>query len=162
MSWVAAAIVAGGDWMPVGRFLLPAFVLFAISATGFPNVIDLAKRRFGDTKIVVFTRTIVFSLTALCLWFNYNAADESARRAQNTLASTIQELRFITMWANEAGVQSAGVVDIGYFGFHSPIEIFDFAGLTDSVIARSPGGAARALPLQSCRARAEAQARPFA
>lgn len=131
ISWVAAAILEGGDWMPLGRMLLPAFGLFALAAAGMfdpPRSGAPAWRRTAGAGVLL--ATLLAGAVAT------RTATDTARRSWDR-AVHFEEV--LADWVRRSGSRSVATVDIGRFGFLAPVSIVDLAGLTDAVIGRAPG-----------------------
>lgn len=128
LTWLAAPVLAGGDWMPHYRFFLPAVLLLILSAGGAASM-----RRF-------FVRLSVYGLgvVLLCLVFLQNVnMIHQARISYDALS--VRE-RTVAEWVSEQRIATIASVDIGMLGFYSSAYIVDVVGLTDPVVARSPGG----------------------
>jgi len=135
LAWMLAAVLEGGDWMPLGRFLTPALVLLALAATG---VVAPGKQRSRPFKWLVPVGLVVVVFTAgVMLWRSWGLA-ETAERSDSQHCRDAREL---ADWVARNGFASVALVDIGRMGFRAPgAEIFDLGGLTDKIIAAAPGG----------------------
>ena len=130
LTWIGAAILEGGDWMPGGRLLLPAFVMFALATGG------IATESRGSRWRKNLGWTLVIAAMSLQGAYSWRFA-QSGVEAFETYR---HEARVMSDWIVKSGARSVGLIDIGEIGFRSDLEIVDLAGLTDQVIGHSPGG----------------------
>jgi hypothetical protein len=137
LAWVVAVVLEGGDWMPLGRMLLCANVLFTLAAGGlFHHLVNNASRR----RISLHWKFLSVSLLLLLLGSNLYAVARENRYASTSIHTLVQDGRNVVKWLQKEKIQSVGLVDIGEIGFLSGINVFDFVGLTDPFIAHSGGG----------------------
>jgi arabinofuranosyltransferase len=125
-SWLLAAVLEGGDWMPLGRFALPAIASFAVAAAGCATLTPV-RARLG---YALLSAASVLSL------FATSARVETQQRQRRTL---YHEGRVMAAWLKRAQVRSLALMDIGEIGFMLDSEIVDLAGLTDEKIGHGPG-----------------------
>ncbi len=149
LSVAAYAVVVGGDWMPLWRFLTPfepfAFVLadvgFRAAAESSldapaPRQLNQTARRLRATSWVALAIGAVLAISQRV----------DARRAQLELLAADQHgwdtsAHPLAQWlkGNEPpGLLALG--DIGYIGWWTDFPILDILGLVDPVIAKLPGG----------------------
>lgn len=128
LAWLLAPVVAGGDWMPHQRFLLPAVLLLLLSAGGAFSSSPLWLRRSASV------------LGLLLLWPLLTGNLEMIRQARISHDHLSVRERTLAEWIKGQGIASVASVDIGVLGFRSDARIVDVVGLTDPVVARSPGG----------------------
>lgn len=119
----AAAALAGGDWMPAFRLVVP--VLPACIAVGSA----LASRTTLASSLV----RLGFGLGASGLLFS-----QLFPASRNVLAQR-QELA-VEGRALLLGAQRIATLDAGWVGAATGVHVVDVAGVTDEAIARLPGG----------------------
>ncbi len=140
VSWLLAAILEGGDWMPAGRFILPACTLFALASGPMLQVaLKHTPKSEGWHKPRILR--IVASLLLLATVASYGYTNlGNSKVAKATYDGIAKESRMLAQWVGASGAQSIAAVDIGQVGFRNPgAEIVDLGGLTDAFIAHSPG-----------------------
>lgn len=137
LTWIFAAVLEGGDWMPLGRMLLSANILFALAAGG---LFAHTAGNNAPTKTSLLRKFIAVPLLLLILASNISAIARQTVESRTTMYTLNIDAKDAIKWLQEEEVQSVGLVDIGEIGFRTGINIFDFAGLTDSYIAKAPGG----------------------
>jgi hypothetical protein len=129
LSWILAAVLEGGDWMPGGRMLLPAFTLFAMAAGGIARAGPLRAPR-----ALALWFCVLVTLGCHVAW-SWSFAGSGAE----ALDSYRGEARAVADWVKESGARSIALIDIGEVGYRTDLEIVDLAGLTDRRIGRAPG-----------------------
>jgi len=129
LAWIAAAWIEGGDWMRYGRFLLPAFGLLALAASG----VGTAK---AGSVVRWTTRTVVAVAVVVCACTAWRAGNE----AQSSERVLRHELQSMAHWIRRTGAASVATIDVGELGFDTDLHVVDLAGLTDRRIAAAPGG----------------------
>jgi len=123
---LCAVVLAGGDWMPGYRLLVPVLPLYAwLAAWGLVRAFA-RRRRLGLSCLVL--ALLVPAADLLTRVPELHAAGAS-QRAAASLAARLRE---------QASV--VALVDVGYLAYASDVEVVDLGGLTDAVIARSRGG----------------------
>ena len=132
-----AVAVAGGDWMPGHRLLVPAIPLFAVLvAAGFPGT---PRWRW---PALVPALLVPLAAAAVAL----PAAADAGRLRRSSGPRVAAAIR---------GRGPVALVDIGYLGWATGVEVVDLAGITDPTIARAPGGhLAKEIPVGYLDARA--------
>ena len=137
LFWTVISVLEGGDWMPHARFLLPALAFSALAAGG----IEAARTSSGalGRPTTPRLRFLYRSGLALVLAASVLQCLLTAWRVGRTEQRWRAELAALLSWTSASGAHSIGLVDIGRVGFYSRLEIFDFGGLVDPLIARSPG-----------------------
>ena len=122
---LVSVALAGGDWMPGFRLFAPVLPAYALVASG-----AVARRLpgwrgwallAGATAIPLASHAFVLPLA--------RDAGEAREEAGAELAD----------WLAAHGVRVA-LVDIGYLGWRSGLEVVDLGGITDPEVARAPGG----------------------
>ncbi len=131
MAWaliahLAAVAFAGGDWMPSFRLLAPALPIYAglLGAVAVGGSRPFSRLRFVCMVVAVFVSATDFALQLPRI----RATAEPRRVAGAQLAARLQRYSTVAM------------VDVGFLGWKSGVEVVDLAGLTDPVIARAKGG----------------------
>jgi hypothetical protein len=133
--WLAAAvlvhlcavILAGGDWMPGSRLLVPVAPLYALLvARGFARL-SLRHARWACAALAMTCSVPLLDLSSRIP----ELRDSGARRVTigRELAGFLQ-----------AHASSVALLDAGYLGYESGIEVVDLGGLTDPVVADLRGG----------------------
>lgn len=135
--WVvqtAGVVAEGGDWMPVGRMLVPAMPWLAVAADR--SLLDLvspgpARRR--AVAVALALGAAVLPVKGLVDSHELRGRMAFSERSEQTRAVVARKLY-------EEGIRKVALVDIGLFGYAAPaMEILDLGGLTDPVIAAAPG-----------------------
>lgn len=135
ISWIIAAVLEGGDWMPHGRLLLPAFMCLIMATPGillFFKKPDSGRIRF--TLCCIAPLIIIFSI-----YLNGLTTFKMLGKIDRTWNKTVQLEHAMNRWISLSNPRSVGSVDIGRLGFYLTADIVDFSGLTDGTIGRSPG-----------------------
>ncbi len=138
VRWVLAAVVlhfvavavAGGDWMPLSRLVTPVLPASALVVAAIGAAADQgsALRRWAP-------RVLVFLAVGLEL-FVWAGPGLRSRRVLADRMQTIESAR-----PGLEGARVIGTLDVGWVGVAAPdAAIFDFAGVTDPMIAVLPGG----------------------
>lgn len=140
LAWLAAAVLEGGDWMPLGRMLLPALALFGIAAVGLTDFLEQFAGRERRPAARKGWSLLAVVLLSLAMAFSIRATLRETGYARNALASFHEDTLMVVELLVRSGAASVGLTDIGEVGFRSGLEIMDFAGLTDPLIAHAPGG----------------------
>jgi hypothetical protein len=126
LAHLLAVVLAGGDWMPGYRLLVPVLPLYAMLAG-----VGAARLWIRRPRLAVVGLAVACALPALDL----------ATRLGDLRASAQSRARIAPLarlLASDARV--VALVDVGYLGLSSGVEVVDLGGLTDPVIARMPGG----------------------
>lgn len=123
---LAAVVLAGGDWMPGYRLLVPALPLY-VQLAALAAARGLRRRPAWAAAGVA----LACALPALDLFTRLPELRASAdgRPEQAQLAHLLA-----------ARTQRVALLDVGFLGYASRVEVIDLGGLTDPVIARAPGG----------------------
>jgi hypothetical protein len=125
-SWLLAAVLEGGDWMPLGRFALPAIASFAVAAAGCGAQTASRAR-------------VSYGLLAVAAVAGLHATSAGIQHQHRQRRTVYHENRMLAGWLARAGVRSVALMDIGEPGFVLDSEIIDLAGLTDDHIGRASG-----------------------
>lgn len=116
--------LAGGDWMPFSRLLLPIFPALI--------VVGCAVAERASTVATMARAAIAIAAMGY-------AASRPAAADARTIVATREAL--ITQGRGVlAGRKAIATVDIGWVAASTPGTIVDLAGLTDPIIAQLPGG----------------------
>ena len=126
LAWMAANVIEGGDWMAQGRLALPWLLSLAVAAGGLANWTQLVLRVLGLTAAL-----------ALALVNVRDGRLQAEFEAQD--AQIHEENRLLAGWLVHEELRSVALVDVGIVSFRTGLEIVDLGGLTDPVIAHSPG-----------------------
>ncbi|MFH1418587.1 MAG: hypothetical protein ABII12_09930 [Planctomycetota bacterium] len=147
---VAAQIVfvflAGGDWMPLWRFLLPAgAVLVVLGCYGIKAAVLVAEdlrlprrldRAMRFSAATICTVALAGALVAQLWHFRHDRWDlHHYRRQLDTLARG--PVRFLAEHAGDGDIVVAR--DIGILGYNTRCRILDVVGLTDRHVAETSG-----------------------
>jgi arabinofuranosyltransferase len=126
LSQLGAVVLAGGDWMPGYRLFVPVLPLYALLA--------------GVGVVRRFQRRPLLGALYLALACVLPALDLATRlpelRSGTRMRARADEL---AGWLRDHA-RSVALVDVGYLGYASGLEVVDLGGLTDARIARMPGG----------------------
>jgi hypothetical protein len=138
--------LAGGDWMPGFRLFVPLFPQYALLAgVGAERLLRRGKSgRLLACACVLFACGIPLLDLGVRLP-EWRAAGASRERVG---AAIVADLR-------RFGIRKAALVDIGFIGYASGIDIVDLGGLTDPEVAAMAGGHLdKQVPVAWLRARA--------
>lgn len=131
---VVSVALEGGDFMPVGRMLLPTLGVLALVADR--TLIDVSRwpKRLRDLP------GLAVLLGALAYIPVMASASLFTNRQGGLLAETdVGRRRFVEELVR-SGVRSVGTFDVGLLGYlAADVTILDLGGLTDRTIARTPG-----------------------
>jgi hypothetical protein len=126
-----AVALAGGDWMPLSRLVVPA-----LPATA------LAFARLASVAHPAATVARLAAALALGIHFQMLKVGPAAAGVGAARRAVIEELR-----GPLAGAKVVAALDIGWLGAATDATIVDLAGLTDPNIAALPGGhTSKAIP----------------
>ncbi|MBK6810744.1 MAG: hypothetical protein IPG81_17965 [Sandaracinaceae bacterium] len=114
--------LAGGDWMPASRLLVPLLPLLA-GCVGL-GLAELPRFRWAAV-LAVLLLPLATGAAALPELLRQPAARE--RGAAQVLAAL-------------HGAERVALVDIGYLAYAGDLQVVDLGGITDLEIARLPGG----------------------
>lgn len=137
--WIAV-MLAGGDWMPGFRLLVPVIPLYAwVAAVG------VMRLRRPWLACLLLLASCAVPLTSMVVQLPEVHAAGEARDARGAL---------LARWLREHACH-VGLVDVGYLGHMASVRVFDLAGITDEAVARLPGGhVSKAIPIAMLRERA--------
>lgn len=120
-----SVLLAGGDWMPGFRLLVPVIPLYAwVAAVGASRV----RRRWLGCVLVCASCALPLTSMALQLPRARASGDDRERRGA-ALAGWL-----------EAHACHVALVDVGYLVYTANLRALDLAGITDATIAALPGG----------------------
>jgi hypothetical protein len=126
LAHLVAMVLAGGDWMPGYRLLVPVLPVYSALA-GVGVVRALGRRPWLAAALVLLTCSVP-------------ALDLATRIADlRTTETSRQRLAPFAKWLGKH-THLVALVDIGYLGFASGVAVVDLGGLTDARIAHMPGG----------------------
>jgi hypothetical protein len=122
VAHLLAVVLAGGDWMPGYRLLVPVLPLYALLAG-----VGVARARTRAAWALLGLACVVPAL-------DLRMRIPELRDNEYTRARMIE----VAHWLNGRAHRVA-LVDIGLIGYASDLQIIDLAGLTDPRIAHLPG-----------------------
>jgi hypothetical protein len=126
---IVSVAIAGGDWMPGFRLLVPLLPLYALAAA---RGLALARDRSRLVKLAAYgCAAIALGLPALDFAIELPLAREAGALRDERAAILRDEL---------SRYERVALVDIGYVAYGTDLETIDLAGVTDPEIARLPGG----------------------
>ncbi len=123
LAHAAAVALAGGDWMPLSRLLVPSFPLWIVAAL-----------RLSAATAAPWT-LLRAALAALSMAFVWRQVGASAASVAPTRAALISLARPALQ-----GRRAVAALDIGWIGAATDARIIDLAGLTEPAFAALPGG----------------------
>jgi hypothetical protein len=126
LAHLLAIALAGGDWMPGYRLLVPALPAYALLAAAGAARLSLRSPRLAAAAVALACALPAADLVTRIGDLRQNAA----HRAR------LQPL--VRALADRA--DPVALLDVGYLGYASGVEVVDLGGLTDPRIARMPGG----------------------
>lgn len=122
-------ILEGGDWMPQYRLMLPTTTLLAFSAIEFCSI---------SWSIKLRSAICLLALSAFTIDSFADYAKE-VKKTQNSLITLRKETQVLVDWIHKSQIKSVALVDIGEVAFRTDTYVQDLVGLTDKLIAKSPG-----------------------
>jgi hypothetical protein len=126
LAHAGTLVLAGGDWMPGYRLLVPVLPLYAALA-GIGASLRLTGKPWRVAACVLVAALLPLGDMATRIpELRANAAHRAA------LAPLVHTL------AREA--HTVALLDVGYLAYASGVRVVDLGGLTDPQIARMPGG----------------------
>jgi len=126
LACLGAVVLAGGDWMPGYRLLVPALPLYAW-------LVGVGSSRLSAHRPKLVAALVLVSLSVPAL--------DLATRIPDLRASASVRARASELVARlRSAHDRVALVDVGFIGYASGVEVIDLAGLTDSAVARMPGG----------------------
>jgi hypothetical protein len=133
-AWLVTAAIflvvaagEGGDWMPLGRFAIPAFGALAVAASGL-----FATRSKGAHAAAALAGIVA-------LYGSYERTSFHLTSMHNARRTLTYEYQWFSSWLEQTPARSIALMDIGLVGFQNDIAIVDLAGLTDRTLARMSG-----------------------
>lgn len=124
LTHALALVLAGGDWMPLSRLLVPSFPLWILAA------LRLASRE--RSAVWALGRASLAVSGMLFAWWRVGPAASSVVTVRGELIAQARPVL--------RGRSTVVSLDIGWVGAAFPGRIVDLAGLTDPAIAVLPGG----------------------
>lgn len=129
---VVAVVLAGGDWMPGFRLFVPWLPALALLMAG-PIAERLAEgapraRRAAGVALIVGSTLVPLVAGGLAV-LDAREAGAARDEAGAELAAYLA-----------AHAERVALVDVGYLGFATGLDVVDLGGITDPTIARRPGG----------------------
>ncbi len=125
-----AITLAGGDWMPGFRLHAPVIPVYALVAGGLFT--RPPPQLFAPKALAATCLGMALLVPGLDAWAEVPRAAD-AGRIRRTDGALLARL------LSESG-DSVALLDIGYLGYASGLEIVDLGGVTDPVIAHERGG----------------------
>ncbi len=123
LAHFVAVVMAGGDWMPLYRLVVPIL----------PSLVLVGAQVFARTSLTTNLVRLVPALGASAvLWIGLGASSRGVWRAR---LAVIDESRPLL-----AGASRVATLDAGWVGAAFPGHVVDVAGVTDPRIAALPGG----------------------
>ncbi len=135
----AAVVLEGGDWMLGFRLFLPSLPCLAV-------VFEAQLReRLAAPGTFAPRAAALLSALAVLLWGAQNVVDGGRIAHVNELQAPQDEAHAaLARELRDRGARSVGLHDIGVFGYAAPsVRIADLGALTDTTLARLPGGMGR-------------------
>lgn len=130
VAFVVGTIVEGGDWMPAHRFFVPSLPWLALAADR-ALITAFVRRRARDVALIV--GALAYAGAQLVNSHGLRSFYDDQPQIADRLVEAAHEI-------SRRGARSVAFLDIGIFGYAGEdLEILDLAGLTDAVIAHSPG-----------------------
>ncbi len=128
---VLSVVLAGGDWMPGFRLLVPILPVYAM-LVGAGSVHLWRSRRRLRRAAAAACVVVACAVPALDVAAQLPAIREAGERRQKVGRS-------LAAWLAEHA-DTVALVDVGYLSWASGVEVVDLGGLTDEAAARAPGG----------------------
>jgi arabinofuranosyltransferase len=129
IAQVLAVIIAGGDWMPDFRLFAPIIPEYAILVALGIGALIRTKKHYS---------LIVAALVGTCMLPAFNAFVQLPEvRSAGAIQTRVG--RDLAGWLSK-NVHRVALVDIGYIGYKSGVDVVDLGGITDPVVANYPGG----------------------
>jgi len=119
----AAVALAGGDWMPLFRLMIPVVPALLLAVA---ELAATASRRFYLARVAV--------AVAMSLW----VAILGAWPARGVLADRLELIERLRLPLRDANMTAT--VDAGLVGASTEHALLDLAGVTDPTVARLSGG----------------------
>lgn len=131
LAHLLAIVVAGGDWMPGFRMLVPVLppyaMLVGVGTAYLWRTRDRWRRALAIAAVVAACTVPILDVFAQL----------PAIRAAG--AHREDEGRALAVWLG-AHADRVALVDVGFIPWASGVEVIDLAGLTDPQVARAQGG----------------------
>lgn len=137
-----AAALEGGDWMPAHRLLLPTLPWLCVAADGALGDALRGLVGRGSLRATWWRRLAgVAVLVGFGVWVTTSVRTTRMLRSWYTELARVDRYRAdLARHLSRHGVRSVALFDIGLFAYVDPsMDVLDLGGLTDRVIARSPG-----------------------
>ncbi|MBI4955868.1 MAG: hypothetical protein HY908_27865 [Myxococcales bacterium] len=132
-----AVAVAGGDWMPLARLVVPVLPAVVVVAAAS---LEHAALPFAGGRLALALAGEIYLLAV---------RGPAAARVGADRRALVRELEPVL-----AGRAVVGALDIGWLGAATDATIVDFAGVTDPAVAALPGGhTTRPIPAMLLEAR---------
>jgi hypothetical protein len=131
IAHLGSIALIGGDWMPGFRLLAPVVpVIVSLAVSGLRQLVESPPR--GRRWLPPAAAALTVAAPVVALLVELPAARASGELRREVGATLARELRALG--------GPVALVDIGYLGYESGLEVVDLGGLTDATIARRPGG----------------------
>lgn len=132
---VFAVVLAGGDWMPGGRLLVPFYpVVVGAFAIGAARLAMRFRRRSRSPLPAV----LAIALSVCCLLPQISLAPFVLAQADEVRASRQGPGAALRRLLSRSA--TVALVDVGFLSYRMTFDPFDLAGVTDPAIADRPGG----------------------
>lgn len=129
-------VLAGGDWMPAFRFLVPVLPLYALIVASAATELPRLPAGRGGAGLLAALAAIVLALAGVLRGEPSLSAQVRATAGDVRNAERLAE----TIAARLRPGESVAVVDAGAIAYYTGAPIVDMVGLNDAYIARLPGG----------------------
>ena len=138
---VAAVVLAGGDWIPHYRFLIPILPIVAVALQdGLISVRSLLPK--GPGRRWVLPSVAIWTFIAVIIFDIVNQTAYLKLHTDMWADGYHHAHRRVGAWLRDHASpdETVALMDIGIVGFVSGMRVVDITGLTDSRVAASPGG----------------------
>lgn len=137
-AYTAFVLVAGGDWMPMFRYLVPVMPVAALLIAG--GSVALVERVAGGLPVVarglIAAALVAAPLVQMGLWTEQRR-EEAITSALSTWGSP--KLLGEYLAAVDDGSISVAVIDAGAIAYYGGVPTIDLYGLNNQYIAHLPG-----------------------
>lgn len=137
LAYSSFIIIAGGDWMPAYRFLVPMLpLIFLVVAQELVLIGDWLGRysRLQNDSLIV----LAAALALLQVWQASVASHKLIRRVARESQGSVEIGRMMGRLA--VPNDTIALIDAGAISYFTGAHIIDMAGLNDNYIAHLPGG----------------------
>lgn len=133
-------VLLPSDWMPEFRFATPFFLLFYIFAYSTSEIVYKITKPQKYVSILVILLALFFTSNSMAAFFARSNNFAKSPTVPFTLVAELYADRF-NEYAVKLGIKNGSILapDIGGTLYYSHLKVYDLAGLTDKVIARTLG-----------------------